>query len=145
MAYAEATVVVNEPINEVFQFILDGENYKLWRARILNVKKKSENPIGVGTSFIQVIEGAPGVPVSADYKIIECDNDKKIVSQVLNGPYLPIVTFMFEQQESSTKVTFSMDDGLVEDSARDIHLQKVVNDVKNLNEYFESRKEKSVL
>ncbi|MBC2581438.1 SRPBCC domain-containing protein [Clostridium sp. DJ247] len=139
MAYAEKTVFIERQVTEVFQFVLDGENNKLWRPTVKDIKRMEDKPVGVGTVFIQGMNGPNGMRINADYEIIECDMDKKIVFKVLNGPSLPIGTFSFETQDKGTKVTFSMNEASVIDPARDHHLQKVVDALTGLKEYLESR------
>ena len=141
MAYAQATVLVEKPISEVFQFILDGENNKLWRPTVMDIKRNSDEPVGVGAVFIQGMRIPNGMRINADYEIIECDEDRKISFKVLNGPYRAIGTFTFEQQENGAKVTFSMSEETgAEDHARDLHLQNVVNTLANVKVHLESGK-----
>lgn len=140
MAYAESTIIIKKDVNEVFQFILDGKNNKVWRPRVKKVECESNEDIDVGTVFLQEMEGPISMKINADYKIIECNKIKKISFLVLNGPCLPIGTFIFEEVEEGTKVTFSMNEAEIISHERNLHLQKVVDDIQNLKEYFEAEK-----
>jgi len=139
MAYAEASAIINGNINEVFEFILDGENNKTWRPKVKEVKRESAQDIEVGTIFVQEMNGPISIKINADYKIIECDKYKKISFLVLNGPCLPIGTFIFKEVKEGIKVTFSMNEAEIVSIERDRHLQNVVDDIKNLKEYFEPK------
>lgn len=138
MAYAEASVIINRDIKEVFEFVLNGENNMIWRPRVRKTECSSCREIDVGTVFYQEIEGAPGRTVYADYKIIACDRYEKITFSVLSGPFLPIGTFLFYKTKNMTNVVFSMNETEIDSQERDRHLQKVVDDLHNLKQYFEA-------
>ena len=134
MAYAEATVVINEKIDKIFDFILDGRNNKLWRPRVKSVEYDSLEKIGVGSVFIQEMQGPPNKKIDADYKIIECEKYQRISFHILNGPYTPTGRFIFEQLDEGVKVTFSMSELEDENPEKDTHFQKVVDDIINIGE-----------
>jgi uncharacterized protein YndB with AHSA1/START domain len=52
----EATVVIDRPIEQVFDFLLDGENDKKFSARVLEIKKKTDGPIGAGTVYASTVK-----------------------------------------------------------------------------------------
>jgi carbon monoxide dehydrogenase subunit G len=111
MAHAEASVFIERPVAEVFQFLLDGENNMLWRSSVLSIKKKSDTPAGVGAVFVQEARGPFGRRIRGDYEVVECEKDKKIAFQVIAGPARPRGTFAFEPQGKGTKLTFTLDFG----------------------------------
>ncbi|WP_432401837.1 SRPBCC domain-containing protein [Wukongibacter sp. M2B1] len=141
MAYAKTTVLINRPISEVFEFILNGENNKLWRPTVVDIKRNSDKltSVGVGTVFLQGMKGPNGMRINADYEIIECDRDKNISFQVLNGPYRALGIFKFESHDKGSMVTFSMSEAtsITEEPDRTRHLQRVVDSLTNLKKYFE--------
>ncbi len=108
MAHAEKSVVVNRPVQSVFEFILNGANNKLWRSSVLDVKPLSEAPYGAGSKFQQGLKG-PGGRIAGDYEITECRPNELIRFQVTAGPARPAGTYRFEPQGASTTVTFVLD------------------------------------
>lgn len=138
MAYAQSTALINRPIDKVFQFVLDGENNRLWRPTVIEIKKSSNEPIGAGTVFIQRMRGPGGRKIEADYEITECVKEKKIVFNVLNGPYRAVGTFDFEVHKDGVKVTFTFRENtsLTEETEKGRHLQRVVDTIVNLKEYL---------
>jgi uncharacterized protein YndB with AHSA1/START domain len=56
MARAEASVVINRPLEEVFAFASNPENDTQWESGILELERTSEGPIGAGTTFRGAIE-----------------------------------------------------------------------------------------
>jgi uncharacterized membrane protein len=47
----ETSIVIDRPLEEVFRFTTDFENQPKWQSRLLEAKKMSEGPIGVGTTW----------------------------------------------------------------------------------------------
>jgi uncharacterized protein YndB with AHSA1/START domain len=54
VATFENTVMIARPIEDVFGFLSDLENIPKWNYAILETRKISEGPIGVGTTYHQV-------------------------------------------------------------------------------------------
>ena len=50
----ENIVYIDRPIGEVFAFLSDFENIPKWNYYVLDVRQRSESPIGVGTTYHQV-------------------------------------------------------------------------------------------
>lgn len=108
MAYAKKSVVIHKSVEEVFHFILDGENNKCWRPSVINVQKTSSNDLGVGTIYKQGMKGPFGRRISGDYEITKCEKNKVISFQVISGPARPTGNYDFESNGSETKVTFTL-------------------------------------
>lgn len=139
MAYASASVLLHGKLEEIFEFLLDGRNNKIWRPGVKSVEYPSEQPIKTGAVFLQEMNGPPDKTIQADYKIIECDRYKKISFYILNGPYHPVGCFSFGAADQGVSVEFSMEEAHVVSQERDRHFQKVVNDIHNLQEHFERK------
>ncbi len=108
MAHAEKTVLINRPVESVFDFILNGANNKLWRSSVLDIKALSEQPYGVGSRFEQGLKG-PGGRIAGDYEITECKPNQLIRFQVIAGPARPTGEYRFRQQDGATSLTFVLD------------------------------------
>jgi len=50
----ENTIHIQRPIAEVFTFLSDFENLPMWNYYVLEVRKRSAGPIGIGTTYHQV-------------------------------------------------------------------------------------------
>ena len=50
----EQTIRINRPVAEVFAFLADLENLPKWNYYVLEVRKLSDGPIGIGTTYHQV-------------------------------------------------------------------------------------------
>ena len=51
-----ALVTINRPIEEVFEFVTDQANSKLYKPFVTESRKITEGPIGVGTRFVEGID-----------------------------------------------------------------------------------------
>jgi polyketide cyclase/dehydrase/lipid transport protein len=51
MTNFESSIVINRPLVEVFAFLSDLENNLKWRTGMIEAKKTSAGPIGVGTTY----------------------------------------------------------------------------------------------
>jgi uncharacterized membrane protein len=108
MAHAEKTVIINRPLQSVFEFILNGANNRLWRSSVLDIKPLGEAPYGAGSKFQQGLKG-PGGRIAGDYEITESKPNELIRFKVTAGPARPEGTYRFETQGAGTALTFVLD------------------------------------
>lgn len=54
-----ATIVIDRPIDEVFAFLADGENDKRFSSRIVEIKKTTDGPPGMGTVYASTAKDGP--------------------------------------------------------------------------------------
>ncbi len=108
MAHAEKTVVINRPVESVFDFVLNGANNKLWRSSVLDVSPLSTAPYGVGARFEQGMKGLGG-RVPGDYEITELRPNEVISFQVIAGPARPGGVYWFRLQGAATQLTWLLD------------------------------------
>ncbi len=142
MAHAEGNVVIDRPIQKVFDFVLDGKNNPRWRSSVLDIKLAPGKTLGVGAVFKQGLKG-PGGRVDGDYELAEVKPNELIKFQVIAGPARPTGIFKFESNGKSTKVNFVLDfqpkglaklmDGIINKS-----MQDEVKALTNLKLYLES-------
>src|SRR6266852_2154078 len=64
----EATVVIDRPIEQVFDFLADGENDKKFSARVLEIEKKTEGPIRAGTVYASTVKDA-GIKTEREFEL----------------------------------------------------------------------------
>jgi carbon monoxide dehydrogenase subunit G len=73
----EGTVLIDRPIKEVFAFVADGENDTKFSPRVLEIKKTTDGPPGVGTIFASTVKDA-GVKTEREFKLTEFEEPTKI-------------------------------------------------------------------
>jgi len=73
----EGTAVVDRPIEEVFAFLADGENDPKFSPRVLEIKKTTDGPSGVGTVYASTVKDA-GMKTQREFKLTEFDAPTRI-------------------------------------------------------------------
>ena len=58
MASFENTAIIRRPVEDVFAFLADFENVPRWNYAIVETRKVSPGPVGIGTAYRQT----PSVP-----------------------------------------------------------------------------------
>ncbi|OGU32146.1 MAG: hypothetical protein A2X67_11030 [Ignavibacteria bacterium GWA2_55_11] len=51
MIKLEETIEIERPVNEVFNYVVNVENVQKWQPAVIEVKRLTEGPVGVGTKF----------------------------------------------------------------------------------------------
>ena len=83
-----STVVIDRPIDEVFAFLADGENDAKFSARVLEIRKTTDGPIGVGTVYASTVKDG-GVKFKRQFKLTEFEPPTKIRwTEVSTGPVI---------------------------------------------------------
>jgi carbon monoxide dehydrogenase subunit G len=59
MARIEGEVVINRPVEEVFDFVADERNEPRFNQRMLRAEKLSPGPVGLGSRFRAVMQSGP--------------------------------------------------------------------------------------
>jgi len=102
-----ATVVIDRPIEEVFAFLADGENDPKFSSRVLEIKKTTDGPPGVGTVFASTVKDA-GVKTSREFRLTEFEPPAKIrwTETSKNAVTAPEGGYDLEPAGDGTQVTF---------------------------------------
>jgi len=102
-----ATVVIDRPIEEVFAFLLDGENDKNFSARVLEIAKTTDGPPGVGTVYASTVKDA-GKKFKREFKLTEVEPPTRIRwAEVSTGPVItPEGGYDLAPEGDGTQLTF---------------------------------------
>jgi uncharacterized protein YndB with AHSA1/START domain len=73
----DVTTVVDRPIEEVFAFLADGTNDPKFSPRVLEIRKATDGPTGVGTVYASTVKDA-GVKTKREFEITEFDPPRRI-------------------------------------------------------------------
>jgi uncharacterized membrane protein len=107
MPQATHSVIIDRPIEQVFEFLADAENDPTWREGVVSISKMSGS--GVGTVYDQRVKGPGGRPIVADIEIIAFEPPTSIDFRGIAGPVRPSGSFRLESQGSQTKVTLHLE------------------------------------
>jgi uncharacterized protein YndB with AHSA1/START domain len=73
----EVTTVVDRPIDEVFAYLAAGENDPKFSSRVLEMRKTTDAPVGVGTIFNSTVKDG-GFKTKREFEITEFEAPTKI-------------------------------------------------------------------
>jgi uncharacterized protein YndB with AHSA1/START domain len=73
----EATVKIDRPIEEVFDFLADGENDPKFSPRVLEIRKTTDGPPGVGTVYASTVKDA-GMKTKREFELTEFERPTRI-------------------------------------------------------------------
>ena len=68
--HVDDLVIINRPIEEVFAFVVDHSNDRLWKPFVVESEKNSPGPIGAGTRF-KIVTVAGGYRRASEVEILE--------------------------------------------------------------------------
>ena len=106
MAQFEINFVINRPVEEVFAFGSNYENNSKWVSGVIEVKKTSEGPIGVGTTYRTVLTFL-GRRIESEAECTEYEPNRSFAMKSTSGPFPVENQSTFERVEGGTRVTFS--------------------------------------
>jgi uncharacterized membrane protein len=103
MAKIEVSIVISRPVEEVFTVLSNEENRPKWSATTIEVKKTSEGPIGVGTTW-RGVDRIFGRRLQRESVFTEYEPNRKITQKSTAGPVPFEVQLMYEPAEGGTRV-----------------------------------------
>jgi carbon monoxide dehydrogenase subunit G len=94
----ENTIRVDRSIAEVFAFLSDLENIPKWNYYVLEVRKLSDGPIGIGTTYHQVRKTD-----QQDLRITELDQNHEVTVKTLpqSSPGLEMRLTLYEEGDTT--------------------------------------------
>ena len=128
MVEVETSVLVNRPIEKVFEFVTTPENDAQWYIGVESRDHTPDEPSGVGSTSMSEIRFL-GVPMEVVWEVVEYEPPSKISVKTIKGPVSVESGYIFEASgENQTKVTvhgeadvgqiFSVADPLIERMAQ---------------------------
>jgi len=73
----EATVVIDRPITDVFDFLADGENDPKFSPRVLEIAKTTDGAPGVGTVYASTVKDAV-IKTKREFTLTEFERPSRI-------------------------------------------------------------------
>src|ERR1700694_2579434 len=104
MPSAENRVTIRRPVDEVYRFVVRGENGAQWRPSIVDARLRSGTEGEAGAVYEQRVSGPFGRPVSADYEIVSATPNKELRFRAISGPVRPEGYYSFESDGPTTTV-----------------------------------------
>ena len=143
MLKTETSIIINRPIEEVFAVVSNLENNPKWSSTFLEVKKTSEGPIGVGTTW-QAAQKALGQRLESEVEVTEYEPNRKCAQKSKSGPIPAKIWQTYEPVEGGTQVTVALEAEvggffkLAEPLVKTMVKRNIETDFANLKDLMES-------
>jgi uncharacterized protein YndB with AHSA1/START domain len=108
-----SSVEINRPPADVFAYLDEVERHGEWQQDIVNTKKETDGPVGVGTRVTNMRRVGPGSPRPVTYEITDHDPPRRTVFRGVNGPVRPQGTVTVEPLDDGTRSRVSLQFDLV--------------------------------
>lgn len=110
MALVERSILINRPVEDVFQFVAGFENYPKWNHSILDCKRTVEGPTSTGTVFDSRMVYM-GQKYTAPLEITEYEPNEKITFYSSKFGFFKWFrgSLSFEKVNGNTRVTVTAD------------------------------------
>ena len=104
MIKSEKTIVINRPIEEVFAFMGNLENGPQWQPGLLEVRRVSDGPLGIGTKF-SFVRQFMGRKMEAISECIYYKLNSELAFKSSTGPMAFTFSWLFEPTAEGTQLT----------------------------------------
>lgn len=144
MARIEINLVINRPIEEVFAFVSNSENLPRWRTTSLEVKKTSDGPIGMGSTFKGRFTFL-GRQFDSNVVVTAHELNRVFESKIAEGPFPLATRYTLEPVENGTQVAFVVEGApggffkLAEPLVVSMAKRAYETDLQNLKEMLEAQ------
>jgi uncharacterized protein YndB with AHSA1/START domain len=119
MVQTTMIVAIEQPIAQVFAFVANAETTPQWQEEIVDVRRTTAGPIGVGTTY-QALHTHLGEPAASILEITEYEPNKKVSFEGITGPGWFRDSYAFQSVGASTRVTYGFDLATQEHGARSV-------------------------
>ena len=101
----ETSVVINRPIDEVFAYVSNYENSLAWMTEVVEVKRTSEGPVGVGATYRDTVQFLGRRIENTNSEVTEYEPNRKFAIKTTSGPLPGAEEYTFDSVAGGTKVT----------------------------------------
>jgi len=130
-------VAINRPIAQVFAFVANAETAPQWREDVVDVRRTTAGPIGVGTTY-QALRPHHSEPAASILEITEYEPNKKVSFENIAGPVQFRDSYAFQSVGESTRVTYRFDQAAPVRGARSV-FSKQATDLSKLKDVLEAQ------
>jgi uncharacterized protein YndB with AHSA1/START domain len=100
----ETSNVINRPVEEVFAAASNPEDGPKWSPGLVEVKKTSEGPIGVGSTY-RLVRMFLGQRIEGDVELTEYEPNQKFTQDSKSRPFPVEARWTFDAVEGGTQVS----------------------------------------
>ena len=107
MAAFENTVAIRRAVEDVFAFLADFENIPSWNYAIVETKKTSPGPVGVGTTYRQLRSIPSRSEEGFEVTVFEPTSRLEVHGDI--GPFTATISYLLAPTEDGTRLTNVVD------------------------------------
>ncbi len=107
MIKVENSGIINRPVEEVFAFVGDQTNARLWQSGVVEVRRTTDGPLRVGTTHT-IVRNFMGRRMEATNEYVAYEPNKRITFKGTSGPVRFEFSYLFESTAEGTKLTGDM-------------------------------------
>jgi uncharacterized membrane protein len=100
----EKSVVINRPVDEVFAFVGDQRNTPRWQHGLVEVKRLTDGPPGIGTKHT-FVRSFMGRRMEASNEYVAYEPGRIITFKTISGPVPLEASYLFEPVAGGTQLT----------------------------------------
>ena len=108
MVRVETSVVVERPVEELFEVVTNPETYSQWMPGCLGARQTSEGPMGVGATYTDTGR-LLGLREEGTIVVTRYEPNRKFGVKTTSGPIRGEGAYTFEPVEGGTKVTLAFE------------------------------------
>ena len=101
MAHVEKSIFISAPVEKVFDYAAEPNNYPTYIRNCVEIWERSEGPVGIGTTCRELSALPGGMKSKCINKIIEYDRPSRLVIETTDGVRLTIV-YKLEPKDDGT-------------------------------------------
>src|SRR5207248_3443884 len=108
MVRSAVVVAIDRPIEQVFAFVANAETAPQWREEIMDVRRTTAGPIGVGTTY-EALHTHLGERAASTLEITEYEPHSKVSFEGITGPGRFRDSYAFQSVGAGTRVTYGFE------------------------------------
>jgi uncharacterized protein YndB with AHSA1/START domain len=108
MSHIEREIVINRPVEEVFDFLADGRNEPHYNPHMLRAEQTSAGPVGPGTQFRTEVTNN-GRSMEMVYEITAYERPQRLAGRTIKGPIDVQSTETFDSVPGGTHFRWVME------------------------------------
>jgi len=108
MIKAEKSIVIERPVEDVFAYLGDQTNAVHWQGGLIQVRRLTDGPIGVGTRHT-IVRTFMGRRLAVDNEYVAFEPGRRIAFRTTSGPMPLEASYLVEPAEGGARVTSTIE------------------------------------
>jgi uncharacterized membrane protein len=103
-----SSLLINQPVEKVFNYVVSVENHKAWQAGIKDAQLNPPGPVALGSTYVYTTE-VMGRSIQSQMQVSAFEPNQKWAVKTVGIPNSVETVYHFEPAAGGTKLTLSMD------------------------------------